>query len=215
MNEDKTIDQVVAELVSECATGTGDSSQLKLVLFSLALSIDAKRILELGVRDGGTTLPLLAAAHFTKGYVTSVDIAPTTFQETRFDIFHRWCFCQQDALYYLKKDCDANVSMRLQHFYYDFVYVDDWHSYEHVKQELEYLDQLVRPGSIIAIHDTMYGNTEPYYHTDLTPNAGGQWANGGPYRAIAELDPQFWEFSTVPSNNGLTILRKKYTSKYK
>ena len=31
---------------------------------------------------------------------------------------------------------------------------------------------------------------------------------GGPYRAVAELNPQFWEWSTLPWNNGLTILRK-------
>ena len=55
----------------------------------------------------------------------------------------------------------------------------------------------------------------PYYHVDLTENACLQWKNGGPYRAVAELNPQFWEFSTLPWNNGLTILRKKYSSKYK
>ena len=59
----------------------------------------------------------------------------------------------------------------------------------------------------------MYGNTCPYYHVDLTV-CSPQWANGGPYRAVAELNPNFWEFSTIPSNNGLTILRKKYSSKY-
>jgi hypothetical protein len=50
-------------------------------------------------------------------------------------------------------------------------------------------------------------------HSDLTLNTG-QWAKGGPYRAVAELDPQFWEFSTLPYNNGLTILRKKYSNKF-
>jgi len=59
----------------------------------------------------------------------------------------------------------------------------------------------------------MYGNYTPHYHVDLTMKEG-QWANGGPYRAIAELNPQFWEFSTIPSCNGLTILRKKYSNKY-
>ena len=50
-------------------------------------------------------------------------------------------------------------------------------------------------------------------YTDLTLK-DGQWANGGPYRAVAELNPQFWEFSTLPWNNGLTILRKKYSNLY-
>jgi hypothetical protein len=59
----------------------------------------------------------------------------------------------------------------------------------------------------------MYGSTQPFYHSDLTIK-NGQWANGGPYRAIGELDLNFWEWSTLPWNNGLTILRKKYSSKY-
>jgi hypothetical protein len=91
--------------------------------------------------------------------------------------------------------------------------VDDWHSYRHVKKQLELLDKLVGPSSIILLHDLMYGNTEPFYHADLTLTHG-QWAEGGPYRAVAELDPQFWEWSTLPWNNGLTILRKKYSNKY-
>jgi hypothetical protein len=60
----------------------------------------------------------------------------------------------------------------------------------------------------------MYGNTCPFYHVDLIVK-DGQWGNGGPYRAVAELNPQFWEFSTLPWNNGLTILRKKYSNKFK
>jgi cephalosporin hydroxylase len=95
----------------------------------------------------------------------------------------------------------------------DFVYVDDWHAYPHVKRELELLDGLVSPKSLIVIHDTMYGNWQPHYHCDLTLKSG-QWEGGGPYRAVAELDPQFWEFATIPANNGLTILRKKYSNKY-
>ena len=71
----------------------------------------------------------------------------------------------------------------------------------------------VSPKSVIVLHDLMYGNYEPHYHCDLTLK-NGQWAGGGPYRAISELNEQFWEFSTIPVNNGLTILRKKYSNKY-
>ena len=77
----------------------------------------------------------------------------------------------------------------------------------------ELLDELVGPSSIILLHDLMYGNTDPFYHVDLSHHEG-QWASGGPYRAVAELNPQFWEWSTLPWNNGLTILRKKYSNKY-
>ena len=64
----------------------------------------------------------------------------------------------------------------------------DFNEY-HVKKQLELLDQLVGPSSIILLHDLMYGNTEPFYHSDLS-HAGKQWDEGGPYRAVAELNPQ-------------------------
>ena len=96
----------------------------------------------------------------------------------------------------------------------DIIYIDDWHSYEHVKKQLDILDKKVSPSSILLLHDLMYGESCPFYHCDLTPCAGSQWSNGGPYRAVAELNHQFWEFSTLPWNNGLTILRKKYSNKY-
>ena len=117
-----------------------------------------------------------------------------------------WKFIKSDSIEYLKK-VSKNDNI-------DLVFIDDWHSYEHVKEELEILDKIISPSTIILIHDLMYGNTCPYYHTDLTLKSG-QWANGGPYRAVAELDTQFWEFSTLPWCNGLTILRKKYSSLFR
>jgi len=186
-------------------SGTGDSDAHLLTLYGIALSLKAKTILELGVRGGSTTLPLLMAAKQTGGRVVSVDIEPTSFEPPE-DLKAHWQFVQMDALGYLEglyKDTPI-----------DMVYVDDWHSYAHVKAELAELDQLVSPASVICLHDLMYGNHQPRYHTDLTAGAGPQWADGGPYRAVAELPAQFWEFSTIPSCNGLTILRKKYSNRY-
>jgi predicted O-methyltransferase YrrM len=185
--------------------GTGDSDKHLLTIFSIAVSIGAKNILELGVRNGATTLPLLAAADYNGGRLESVDIEDTTFKCPK-EFENLWNFNQLHSLDFLKLKVEEKQK-------YDLIYVDDWHSYEHVKKELEYIDQIVNPGSIILLHDLMYGNTCPYYHVDLT-HCSPQWANGGPYRAVAELNPNFWEFSTIPVNNGLTILRKKYSSKY-
>ena len=91
--------------------------------------------------------------------------------------------------------------------------MDDWHSYEHVTKELQIIDKLVGPSSVVLLHDLMWGNTDPFYHCDLTLT-DGQWAAGGPYRAVSELNAQFWEWSTIPWCNGLTVLRKKYSNKY-
>ena len=192
-------------LTETVLSGTGDSDAHLLTLYGIALSLKAKTILELGVRGGSTTLPLLMAAKQTGGRVVSVDIEPTSFEPPE-DLKAHWQFVQMDALEYLEglyKDVPI-----------DMVYVDDWHSYAHVKAELAELDKLVSPASVICLHDLMYGNHQPRYHTDLTSGAGAQWADGGPYRAVAELPAQFWEFSTIPSCNGLTILRKKYSNRY-
>lgn len=194
----------IDNIINTVVTGNGDSDKHLLTLYSIALSLNAKNILELGVRNGSTTLPLLMAASKTNGSVTSVDINNTSFKCPD-DLNELWQFKKMNSLTFLEEH-DKNVV-------FDLVYVDDWHSYEHVKKELEYLDMCVSPKSIILLHDLMYGNYEPHYHVDLTLKEG-QWAHGGPYRAVSELNSQFWEFSTIPCNNGLTILRKKYSNKY-
>lgn len=185
--------------------GCGDSDQHLMTLFSIALASKSRNIIELGVREGSTTLPLLLAAHLNNGVLHSVDISKTTFTPDE-QLSSNWKFYEQDSLEFLTKwDAGTNI---------DLIFIDDWHAYDHVKQQLEILDRLVSPSTIILLHDLMYGNTCPFYHADLTLK-DGQWANGGPYRAVSELNSQFWEFSTLPWNNGLTILRKKYSNKFK
>ena len=191
------LDQITRE-------GKGDSDRHALTLYSIATGMKAKKILELGVRNGASTAPLLFAAYKNGGSLTSVDINATDFipKET---MSKYWRFVEMDALEFLKSENPSEP--------YDLIFVDDWHSYEHVKGELSEIDRLISPKSVVLLHDLMYGNTCPHYHSDLTDKTG-QWANGGPYRAVAELPSQFWEFSTLPYNNGLTILRKKYSNKY-
>ena len=199
-----SINKHVHTVINDVIDGNGDSDKHLMTLFSIALGSKSKKILELGVRNGKTTLPLLLAAKINGGKVISIDINDTRFTPPD-DLKDYLEFVKMDALQYLK---DVNKEEP-----FDLIFVDDWHSYQHVKKELEYIDQMVSPRSIVLLHDLMYGNYTPHYHSDLTLTEG-QWAEGGPYRAVAELNSQFWEFSTLPFNNGLTILRKKYSNKY-
>jgi len=199
-----THDNDLASIVTQTKFGTGDSDKHSLTLFSIPLSSGAKNILELGVRSGGTTFPLLCAAKENGGTLTSVDINETEY-ECPEHLNNLWTFHKMDAIKYLE-GLDDDV-------FFDFVYIDDWHSYSHVKRELELLDKHVTPSTVICLHDLMYANYEPHYHCDIACKIG-QWAEGGPYRAVAELSDNFWEFSTIPVNNGLTILRKKYSKLY-
>lgn len=195
---------MIEVIIEKTLRGNGDSDSHLATLFALCLNIKAKKILELGVRNGDTTLPFLCAAALTKGFVESVDINRTNFNcPSEYEKF--WQFTQCDAIQYLE-----NIKTNDP---YDIIYIDDWHSYDHVKKELQIIDKIISPNSLVLLHDLMYANSQPFYHTDLTLKHG-QWANGGPYRAVAELDTQFWEFSTIPACNGLTILRKKYSGLY-
>lgn len=188
-------------IIDKCMNGQMDSDRHLITLFAIALASKGKTYVELGVREGHTTEPLLKAATLNGGHLWSVDIQDPVYKPE----VNNHTFYKQDALAFLK-EWPEDKKM-------DFVFVDDWHSYEHVKKELEYLDRYVGPSSVILLHDLMYGNTDPFYHCDLS-HGGSQWEGGGPYRAVAELNPQFWEWSTLPWNNGLTILRKKYSNKY-
>jgi predicted O-methyltransferase YrrM len=166
----------------------------------MAMQIQAKKILELGVRTGNTTLPFLCAAKELGGMVHSVDLDATTFQCPD-DLRVYWKFFQSDAISWLEQQ-------RRQDAKYDLIYIDDWHAYDHVRRELEIIDSMITPSSVILLHDLMYSNAQPDYRSD--PNtADAQWAGGGPHRAVAELDPEIWEWATVPINHGLTVLRKK------
>ena len=194
----------IDSFISLSSTGKGDSDRHVMTLFAIALASKGKTYVELGVRDGTTTFPILAAAKMNEGKLISVDVDLSLFACPE-ELKDNWQFVKSDAIEFLDHwDHDLKI---------DFIYIDDWHSYEHVKKELEIVDKLVGPSSIVLLHDLMWGNHDPFYHCDLTLKEG-QWADGGPYRAVSELSPQFWEWSTLPWNNGLTVLRKKYSNKY-
>ena len=176
---------------------------IRLGTFTFPLAISKITLLPAGTVVPGSGEILITepgASSESTGIVLAINI-PTEFKPNN----ENYTFVQKDSIEFLDEwPKDKRI---------DVAYVDDWHSYSHVKKQLEILDQLVGPSSIILLHDLMYGNTDPFYHSDLTLKEG-QWADGGPYRAVAELNPQFWEWATLPWNNGLTILRKKYSNKY-
>ena len=203
MDNLNNVSSEINKIFNQTISGEGDSDKHALTLLSLVLSSGSKNILELGVRDGASTLPLLIGTYINNGKLTSVDVNNNNL---KFDekLMNNWSFIESDSINFLE-NLNENEC-------YDLVFIDDWHAYEHVKKELEILDKHISCKTIILLHDLMYSTT-PYYHSDLTLKVG-QWANGGPYRAVAELNDNFWEFSTIPFNNGLTILRKKYSGLY-
>lgn len=194
------MEQFLNQVINQTLYGKQDSDSHLMALFGIALSLRPKLILELGVRYGDTTMPLMLAAKLLDAQMTSVDINSTKFSPSP-EFRNNWHFVQSDAIKFLSDAVERNIN-------YDLVFVDDWHSYTHVKRELELLDKLTTPSSVILLHDLMYGGTHPYYHSELD-TTNPEWADGGPYRAVNELDKKKWEFATIPTCNGLTLLRKK------
>jgi predicted O-methyltransferase YrrM len=189
----------IDKLIDRTLNGEGNSDYHTMTIFSIALQIKAKKILELGVYHGATSEPLVWAASLTKGHLTSVD-----------NTYSRWdcpenltnyrTFVQEDSIKFLKQEVKKGS-------YYDLVYIDDWHEYSHVKHELMLVEQIIDNKSVIILHDLM-AFTEPQYHLPLESPKGTEWGEGGPTRAVFELDKNKWEWITIPINNGLTILRQ-------
>ena len=173
-----------------------------LTLFALALSIRGSLYLELGVKHARSTAPLLHAAHLNSGKLISVDKLTSQYDPPE-ELRQTWEFRQQDALEFLK-----NETRR-----FDLIFIDDWHSYSHVSQELTEIDRLTGPGAIILVHDVMLTGG-PFYYVDLMAPRESQFGEGGPYRALASLPQEFWEFASLPYGFGLALLRKKRSSKY-
>lgn len=180
--------------------GERDSDKHLLTLFSLACSIKAKTIVELGAYQGNTTLPFLMASHLNDGTVHSVDLNQSPYVPPKY-LEPKYKFYKQDALEFLKSWDRSKVI--------DLIFVDDLHQYEHVAKELDIIYNLVSGNSLVVMHDTMYFNSNPHYHSNRTiTDNNNVWKGGGPYRAVEELDLNKWEYCTVPICHGLTILRK-------
>lgn len=183
-------------------TKLGDSDQHLVTIFGIVLQTRAKKILELGVRWGDTSEPLVCGASIIGGHLTAVDISPTQWVCPD-DLKPYYTFVQSEAIVFLEQEVAKGS-------HYDIVYVDDWHAYEHVKRELELIDKLTDRTSIILLHDLTCFSTDYSYNLPILIDApvGGEWSQGGPTRAVLELDKEKWEWATIPFNNGLTILRK-------
>ena len=178
----------------------GESQYFEHVLtfFSIALQTKSKKILELGVRSGGSSYPFLIACRVLGGHLTSVDIDSSVWKAPE-ELAKYQTFVSSDAIKFLTNNTEK----------YDLIYVDDWHSYSHVKKELEEIDRVSDENTIILLHDLMGQSKHPDYFMPLDWNPADEWGEGGPYRAVEELDKNKWEWMTIPVNHGLTLLRKK------
>src|SRR5688500_7678408 len=93
--------EILRSILNRTLHGQEDSDAHLMTLFSLVINLKAKNVLELGVREGTTTFPLLTAILLTGGKLTSVDIMPAQnlFPNA---LGKEWNFVQSDAIKYLE-----------------------------------------------------------------------------------------------------------------
>ena len=113
--------------IEKALHGNMDSDRHLVSIFAMALASRGKVFVELGVREGHTTEPLYEAAKLTKGHLWSVDLNdPTKFKPNN----GNYTFVKQDSIKFLEEwPRDKKI---------DVAFVDDWHSYPHVKRPVSY-----------------------------------------------------------------------------
>ncbi len=124
-----------------CAEAS-DINEHLTTFVQLCLDLDAKVVIELGVRTGVSTAAWLHAMSITNGHVWSVDTAAAPPMPTT----ERWTFVRGH-------DLDEGVLRQLPDAA-DIIFIDTSHTYQHTLDELATYASRVRAGGRIACHDT-------------------------------------------------------------
>jgi predicted O-methyltransferase YrrM len=113
-------------------------------LFMLTIEFNLKRIVELGTREGESTVALLQAAKQINGKVFSIDIDPCLRAKRliqKYELQKYWEFTQAD-------DLKMKWSTPIDH-----LFIDTSHTFDQTLRELEKYEPYVRHGGIITMHD--------------------------------------------------------------
>lgn len=121
-----------------------DIAGFLLLLYNITKEIEAKTIVELGVRYGESTQAFLATINENRGKLYSIDMQPCTEIREKLKDEPNWNFIEGHDLQ-IEEDWDETI---------DFLFIDTSHEYEHTLKELHQWGKHVRKGGIIALHDT-------------------------------------------------------------
>ena len=117
-----------------------------LALYGLARHAHAKNIVEIGVRNGGSTVALYLALIENNGNrMTSIDIVPKCAKVL--EGHERWHFVNGNS-------SDPELPEKAGIKYIDFLYLDSSHKREQTEKELKIWMPLVTLGGYAVFHDT-------------------------------------------------------------
>lgn len=123
-----------------------DISEHLTTLSMLTRGLGLKTVLELGTREGYSTMAFLEAAKAIGGTVTSMDIEPCPKAQERVaaaGLQDYWTFIEGDDL---TIPWDRPI---------DHLFIDTSHLYEHTVKELNRFEPLVVEGGVITLHDVI------------------------------------------------------------
>lgn len=150
----------------------------------LCVELEAKKVIELGVRSGVSTVGWLYGLEQTDGHLWSVDTAPAPDLPAE-----RWTFIRGN-------DIDPDIVNQLPDNV-DVVFIDTSHAADHTARELEAYLPKVRAGGRIVLHDTEVQHPD---HVNVDPPFPVKTA----IQQFTDMHRLFW--SNHPNNNGLGII---------
>jgi predicted O-methyltransferase YrrM len=127
-------------------TANTDIHEHLVTLYMLTVEHDLKRVLELGTRDGDSTIALLHGAKSVEGHVTSVDLKDSAKARGEIRLLGLdayWSFIKSDDL---ELSWDAPI---------DHLFIDTSHTFEHTVEELKKFEPFVKVGGVVTLHDSV------------------------------------------------------------
>lgn len=159
----------LSDLFRQCCDTNSDINGHLRYMHDVCIEIDAKIVIELGVRTGLSTVAFLHAMDQTGGHVWSVDIDRHSAPD-EVALHDRWVFTHADDLTVDPVPCDV-------------LFIDTSHHYGHTLAEL---DRFARYARVVLLHDTALEHPagappEPRYPVRqacldwLAANPGWEW----------------------------------------
>jgi len=151
--------QELAALYEKLCQTPSDINEHLSTFVQMVKSIGATRVIELGVREGVSTVAWLYALH-DEGHLWSVDVsfpaeqAPIRSGTSPIVDSSKWTFI-------LGRDDDPFVLATLP-TECDIVFIDTAHTFEQTYRELELYKPRVRSGGYILLHDTLDVGPQPW-----------------------------------------------------
>jgi predicted O-methyltransferase YrrM len=114
-------------------------------LFFIVSEFNIKKILELGVGHGNSTIAFLKGLEKTDGRLISVDYDECDYAKSRilkYGLEKRWKFLHNNDM-----EIEWNEEV-------DLLFIDSSHEYKHTKAEINKYEKFVRIGGFLIFHDT-------------------------------------------------------------